>query len=88
MNKKTTIWLTDDQVNYLNLYAKERSITFSSALREHISIASREIKNFKENEQYKDKLKGLEAAISLEGAIKELSRTVESLKDTFITFRC
>lgn len=75
MNKKITVRLPDNQINYLNVYANERSITFSSALREHILIASRKIKDSEENERKVDRLE------SIENTVKQLNKSIESLKE-------
>ena len=46
-----TVRLSTTQIAYLKKYAKDCSITFSAALREHLLIAFREIKGRDEREK-------------------------------------
>lgn len=51
MNERITVRLSPGQISALKVYAKDRSITFSAALREHLLIAFREIKGRDEREK-------------------------------------
>ena len=51
MNERITVRLSPGQISALKVYAKDHSITFSAALREHLVIAFREIKGRDEKEK-------------------------------------
>ena len=51
MNERITVRLSPGQILALRSYAKDLSITFSAALREHLVIAFRELKGREEKEK-------------------------------------
>ena len=79
MNEKTTVRLSTTQMAYLKKYAKDCSITFSAALREHIVIASRELKGREEEEKISSELE------KLKSALMDLGKSIEDLKLLYFT---
>ena len=76
MNERITVRLSTTQIAHLKKYAKDCSITFSAALREHIVIASRELDNREEEEAISTRLE------KIESAIKELDKSLSTIKLT------
>lgn len=73
-NKIVTVRLSQSQIDVLKAYGKECSITFSAALREYILIASRELKDRKEDEKVSSELE------KLKSNVMELGKSIEDLK--------
>ena len=71
--------LSTTQIAYLKKYAKDCSITFSAALREHIVIASRELKGREEEEKISSELE------KLKSALMDLGKSIEDLKLLYFT---
>lgn len=76
MNERITVRLSTTQIAHLKKYAKDCSITFSAALREHIVIASRELDNREEEEAISTRLE------KIESAIKDLDKSLSTAKLT------
>ena len=76
MNERITVRLSTTQIVHLKKYAKDCSITFSAALREHIVIASRELDNREEEEAISTRLE------KIESAIKDLDKSLSTAKLT------
>ena len=74
MNEIITVRLSTTQIAHLKKYAKDCSITFSAALREHIVIASRELKGREEEEKISSELE------KLKSNVMELGKSIEDLK--------
>ena len=74
MNERITVRLSTTQIAHLKKYAKDCSITFSAALREHIVIASRELDNREEEEAISTRLE------KIESAIKDLDKSLSTIK--------
>ena len=73
MNERITVRLSPGQISALEVYARDRSITFSAALREHLVIAFREIKGRDEREKILSELDFIKSELrDLRKYIKEL----------------
>ena len=73
MNERITVRLSPGQISALKVYAKDRSITFSAALREHLLIAFREIKGRDEREKILSELDFMKSELrDLRTYIKDL----------------
>ena len=73
MNERITVRLSPGQISALTVYAKDRSITFSAALREHLVIAFRELKGREEGEKILSELNCMKSELSdLRTYIKDL----------------
>ena len=78
-NKIVTVRLSPSQIEGLKAYGKECSITFSAALREYIVIASRELKDRKEDEKISSELE------KLKSNLMDLGKSIEDLKLLYST---
>ena len=73
MNERITVRLSPGQISALTVYARDRSITFSAALREHLVIAFREIKGRDEREKILSELNFMKSELrDLRTYIKDL----------------
>ena len=73
MNERITVRLSPGQISALKVYAKDRSITFSAALREHLVIAFRERKGRDEREKILSELDFMKSELrDLRTYIKDL----------------
>ena len=73
MNERITVRLSPGQISALKVYAKDRSITFSAALREHLVIAFRELKGRDEREKILSELNFMKSELrDLRTYIKDL----------------
>ena len=73
MNERITVRLSTGQISALRSYAKDLSITFSAALREHLVIAFRELKGRDEREKILSELDFMKSELrDLRKNIKEL----------------
>ena len=70
--------LSTTQIAYLKKYAKDCSITFSAALREHLLIAFREIKGRDEREKILEKI--LSELDFMKSELRDLRTCMKDLK--------
>ena len=74
MNERITVRLSPGQISTLRSYAKDLSITFSAALREHLVIAFRELKDREEKEKILSELD------TMKSELRELRTCMKDLK--------
>lgn len=74
MNERITVRLSPGQISTLRSYAKDLSITFSAALREHLVIAFRELKNREEKEKILSELD------TMKSELRDLRKNIKELK--------
>lgn len=74
MNERITVRLSPGQISTLRSYAKDLSITFSAALREHLVIAFRELKDREEKEKILSELD------TMKSELRDLRKNIKELK--------
>ena len=74
MNERITVRLSPGQILALRSYAKDLSITFSAALREHLVIAFRELKGREEKEKILSELD------TMKSELRDLRKNIKELK--------
>lgn len=78
MNERITVRLSPGQILALRSYAKDLSITFSAALREHLVIAFRELKGREEKEKILSELD------TMKSELRELRKYIKDLKVLYL----
>ena len=86
MNERITVRLSPGQILALRSYAKDLSITFSAALREHLVIAFRELKGREEKEKILSELKEkiLSELDTMKSELRELRKYIKDLKVLYL----